>query len=191
MVKDQQELAVPGVTVTATSPDLQGARTTVTDAQGLYALRALPPGSYEVKFELAGFGTVTRNTVVPLGLTVEQNGLRERCVLRWWMSDGGWEWIRRAVSLETAVLAKLEATDIPAPRVIASTRDAGVGGPAVLMTRLPGKVYLMPRDRERWLRQMEQMQRLTRVRDLTIKSKGPGSGVVEVQLSMNIYYTER
>jgi Tfp pilus assembly protein PilO len=42
-----------------------------------------------------------------------------------------------------------------------------------------------------FLRQMEQMQRLTRVRDLTIKSKGSGSGVVEVQLSMNIYYTER
>jgi Tfp pilus assembly protein PilO len=42
-----------------------------------------------------------------------------------------------------------------------------------------------------FLRQMEQMQRLTRVRDLTIKSKQPGSGVVEVQLSMNIYYTEK
>lgn len=42
-----------------------------------------------------------------------------------------------------------------------------------------------------FLRQMEQMQRLTRVRDLTVKSREAGSGVVDVSLSMNIYYTER
>ena len=34
MVKDQQDLAVPGATVTATSPALQGPRSTVTDTQG-------------------------------------------------------------------------------------------------------------------------------------------------------------
>ena len=42
-----------------------------------------------------------------------------------------------------------------------------------------------------FLRQMEQMQRLTRVRDLTVRAKEPGSGVVDVSLSMNIYYTEK
>lgn len=42
-----------------------------------------------------------------------------------------------------------------------------------------------------FLRQMEQMQRLTRVRDLTVTAKNPGSGVVDVTLSMNIYYTEK
>src|SRR5215211_406224 len=42
-----------------------------------------------------------------------------------------------------------------------------------------------------FLRQMEQMQRLTRVRDLTVKSKTAGSGIVDVSLSMNIYYTEK
>lgn len=42
-----------------------------------------------------------------------------------------------------------------------------------------------------FLRQMEQMQRLTRVRDLTVKARQPGSGVVDVSLSMNIYYTEK
>ena len=73
MVKDSQDLAVPGVTVTATSPALQGPRTTVTDAQGLYVMRALPPGDYQVKFELNGFATLARNTAVPLGLTIEQN----------------------------------------------------------------------------------------------------------------------
>ncbi len=42
-----------------------------------------------------------------------------------------------------------------------------------------------------FLRQMEQMQRLTRVRDLTVTTRKPGSGVVDVSLSMNIYYTEK
>lgn len=100
-------------------------------------------------------------------LTVERNGLRGRYVLRWWKPDSGWEsWIRRAVSLETAVLAKLERSDIPAPRLIGSLNDAALGGPAVLMTRLPGKVHLLPHDREDWLRQMAQM--LTRIHALGI-----------------------
>src|ERR1700721_2018568 len=72
-VKDQQDLAVPGVTVTVTSPALQGARTATTEALGGYVFRNLPPGDYQVKFELSGFGTVTQNTSVPLGLTVEQH----------------------------------------------------------------------------------------------------------------------
>src|SRR2546428_8854934 len=73
LVKDQQDLAVPGVTVTVTSPALQGPRSTVTDKEGLYTLRALPPGQYQVKFELSGFATATRSAVVPLGLVVAQN----------------------------------------------------------------------------------------------------------------------
>ena len=72
-VLDQQDRAVPGATVTATSPALLGPRSAVTDAEGNYALRALPPGDYEVVFELSGFATVHRKTAVPLGLTVDQN----------------------------------------------------------------------------------------------------------------------
>ena len=73
MVKDQQALAVPGVAVTATSVALQGPRSTVSDAQGLFVLSQLPAGIYQVKFELTGFATVTLNATVPLGVTVEQN----------------------------------------------------------------------------------------------------------------------
>ena len=72
-VRDQQGLAVPGVSVTATSPALQGPRSTTTDAEGLYVIRALPPGEYEVRFESTGFGTVTRTTNVPLGLVAVQD----------------------------------------------------------------------------------------------------------------------
>lgn len=42
-----------------------------------------------------------------------------------------------------------------------------------------------------FLRQLEGMQRLTRVRDLTVKTRQPGSGIVDVTLAMNIYYTEK
>jgi aminoglycoside phosphotransferase (APT) family kinase protein len=96
-------------------------------------------------------------------LIVERRGHREEYVLRWWEPGQS---PASAVPLETAVLTKLEGSGIPAPRVIASTADAALGGPAVLMTRLAGKVLLMPRDRERWLQQMAQM--LARIHALAI-----------------------
>src|SRR5687767_12973973 len=73
VVIDQQGLAVPGVTVTASSPALQGSRTTVTDGDGSFTIPALPPGVYEVRYELSSFATVTQTSTVALGLTVEQN----------------------------------------------------------------------------------------------------------------------
>ena len=73
VVRDEQSLPVPGVTVTATSPALQGPRTVVTDNTGSFVFPSLPPGSYTVTFELPGFATVTRPTSVALGLVVEQN----------------------------------------------------------------------------------------------------------------------
>jgi outer membrane receptor protein involved in Fe transport len=69
-VKDQSGLIIPGVTVTATSPALQGARSTVTDENGIFSIPALPPGTYMVQFELSGMATISREgTVVPLGGT--------------------------------------------------------------------------------------------------------------------------
>src|SRR5215475_12577328 len=73
VVKDAQDLPVPGVTVTATSPALQGARTATTDAQGLYTLTLLPAGTYAIKFDIQGFQTVARSVALSLGLTTEQN----------------------------------------------------------------------------------------------------------------------
>ena len=72
-VVDPQGLPVPGVSVTATAAVLQGPRQVVTDAIGSYSLLALPPGTYDVRFELNGFGTVTESIAVPLGLAVERN----------------------------------------------------------------------------------------------------------------------
>jgi len=107
-------------------------------------------------------------------LTVVRNGRPSRYVLRSWPPDNEHQdWILRAVAAEDAVLAALEGSDVPAPRLVASTSDVAAGGPALLMTRVPGRVLLMPRDREHWLRQMAQM--LARIHALDATGAGFGS----------------
>ena len=54
-IEDAQGAVLPGVTVTVTSPQLQGANTTVTDGGGQFRFPALPPGTYHLTAELAGF----------------------------------------------------------------------------------------------------------------------------------------
>ena len=54
-------LDLPGVTVTAKSPALQGTRTTVTGANGTYVLANLPPGDYQITFTIQGFKAQTLN----------------------------------------------------------------------------------------------------------------------------------
>ena len=57
-------VGVPGATVTVTSPNLQGARTTETTQTGDYIIALLPPGNYTVKFELSGMSTASRKVVL-------------------------------------------------------------------------------------------------------------------------------
>ncbi|MCM2257279.1 MAG: TonB-dependent receptor [Vicinamibacteria bacterium] len=69
-VADSGGLVLPGVTVTATSPALQGARTAVTSANGDFIIPFLPAGDYKVRFELQGFQAVERKVRVQLAETV-------------------------------------------------------------------------------------------------------------------------
>lgn len=55
-----------GVTITVTSPVLQGERTTITTRNGRYWLPALPPGRYDVTFSRAKLQTLTRRVLVEL-----------------------------------------------------------------------------------------------------------------------------
>ncbi|MEA2570299.1 MAG: hypothetical protein QOI24_2300 [Acidobacteriota bacterium] len=55
-----------GVTVTITSPSLQGTRSTMTGENGAYSFAALPPGEYVVTFEQPGVTTATRNVTLRL-----------------------------------------------------------------------------------------------------------------------------
>ena len=65
---------MPGVTVSITSPSMQGTRTDVTGGDGIYRFSAIPPGDYTVKYELAGFETIIRTGLrVGLGFTATVN----------------------------------------------------------------------------------------------------------------------
>ena len=63
-VSDQQGLALPGVTINATSPNLQGVRTIVTQENGDYVMVGLPAGIYTLSFELSGFERVTKTVTL-------------------------------------------------------------------------------------------------------------------------------
>lgn len=63
-VKDEQGGALPGVTVVATSPDMISPASGVTDHEGYYRLINLPPGTYTVTAELAGFAVFKREDVL-------------------------------------------------------------------------------------------------------------------------------
>ncbi len=54
-VTDSSGAALPGVTVTLSSPRLAGTLTAITDGTGQYTFPALPPDIYAVGFELTGF----------------------------------------------------------------------------------------------------------------------------------------
>jgi hypothetical protein len=59
-VADSSGAALPGVTVTASSPALQGQRSAVTNGEGVYRLPQLPPGEYRIAYEMPGFATIVR-----------------------------------------------------------------------------------------------------------------------------------
>lgn len=69
-VVDAQGGALPGVSVTAKSPDTGYFRTVVTNEQGLYLLPLLPPGAYDVAMELAGFSSTTRRVALTVGASI-------------------------------------------------------------------------------------------------------------------------
>src|SRR5262245_56202306 len=75
-VRDESGAVLPGTTVTVTSPALPaGAASSATNANGEYRFTDLPPGSYALRFELAGFGTYEEQ-----GLRVVVGGTIERLV---------------------------------------------------------------------------------------------------------------
>lgn len=72
---DSSGAMLPGVTVSITSPSMiGGARTAVTDALGSYRFGQLPPGVYQVAFELTSFRAMTiENIVVNANATATVN----------------------------------------------------------------------------------------------------------------------
>jgi len=60
---------LPGVTVEAASPSLQGVRSVITRGDGRYRFPGVPPGVYRVKGTLSGFGPAEKTVTVSLDAT--------------------------------------------------------------------------------------------------------------------------
>lgn len=66
-VSDASDAVIPGVSVTLTSPVIQGSQNVITDEAGTYRFILLPPGTYALKYELPGFKTVLREGIIVQG----------------------------------------------------------------------------------------------------------------------------
>ena len=60
-------VAIPGVTVTVTSPVLMGSRTAYSGDNGDYIIRGLPPGKYMAEYTMEGMAPIKRSLEVELG----------------------------------------------------------------------------------------------------------------------------
>ncbi|HEV8578489.1 MAG TPA: TonB-dependent receptor [Thermoanaerobaculia bacterium] len=109
---------VPGVLVTATSPNLQGSKTTTTSSNGDYLFPSLPAGEYKVTFELEGMQTVTRELrvaaaqTVPLDVEMALTTIEEEIVV-----TGTLEEISQGVQAATTYTKTL-VDELPAGRTI-------------------------------------------------------------------------
>lgn len=73
-ITDADGLGLPGVSVTLSSPAMQGIRSFVATADGNFRFPSLPPGVYTIKFTLSGFQTKERPGIkVSLGSTTTVN----------------------------------------------------------------------------------------------------------------------
>jgi outer membrane receptor protein involved in Fe transport len=129
--------ALPGVTVTATSPSLQGERSVTTNSNGDYNIPSLPPGEYTVSFQLEGFQEAKRSLKVSaaqeakLDTELQVSGVSEEIVV-----TGTYETISTTPQVSTTFEKKFVAA-LPVERDLRNTvlltpgvSDTGPGGNA-------------------------------------------------------------
>jgi hypothetical protein len=63
IVRSVDQMPLPGVAVTVSSPSLQGARETVSDINGVYDIHGLMPGAYRIAYTMDGFRAAVRENV--------------------------------------------------------------------------------------------------------------------------------
>ena len=87
-VTDVDGNPIPGVTVTASGPNLPGKRVDVTRSSGLYRMPQMPPGIYTLTVELKGMKTIERpdirvsvNTTNNMNFTMEPAPIEETMVV--------------------------------------------------------------------------------------------------------------
>src|ERR1700736_6335792 len=62
-VKDQSGAVAPNASVTVTNSETNVARSTVTNAAGIYSFPDLTPGMYQVRVAAAGFATIVKTNI--------------------------------------------------------------------------------------------------------------------------------
>src|SRR3954462_2188276 len=121
-VTDTSGASIPGATVTVTNTATNGARTTVTNVDGLYTFPSLPPGTYALKVELAGFKTAE---VAAFKLDVQQAA-------------------RRDVALEVGTIEETVTVNVKATLLNTESTTVGTVIDNKVVTELPlnGRQYL-------------------------------------------------
>ena len=82
---DEQGAPLPGVSLTLSGEKLMGTRSTASDTNGDFRFPALPPGTYSLKAELGGFGTVVQENIrlsttatLSLSITLKPSTVQEQ-----------------------------------------------------------------------------------------------------------------
>ncbi|MBI4473121.1 MAG: TonB-dependent receptor [Acidobacteria bacterium] len=115
-VTDTTGAFIPGVTISLTSPAIQGARNAVTDETGSYRFILLPPGTYSVTYELPGFKTLVREGIIVQGSRT----------------------VTLAVALEVATVAETVTVTGESPVVDVQNATVGVAFNQTLLRDLTG-----------------------------------------------------
>lgn len=87
---------------------------------------------------------------------IDRQGTRHRLVVRRYVESGiPSDHAPPVVDAEARTLRALAPSDVPSPRLVAADPSGEESGaPALLMTRLPGRMLLTPRDPASWSRQI-------------------------------------
>jgi hypothetical protein len=130
-VADAGALPLPGVTVTAASPAVQGTKVVVTSANGDFMIPFLPPGEYTVTFELAGFAPqkqtigVAMSETQPMKVTLAIASVTETVTVQGTTST---EVLKTGTIAETYKSAKIETLPIGRTLESAVLLAPGVSG---------------------------------------------------------------
>lgn len=117
-VRDTSGGVLPGVTVEATSPAIQGtSRSAVSDGAGIYRIIDLPPGLYSVTATLQGFSTVQRGSIqvagagtITIPVEMRVGALQETITVTSETPVVDVQSVRRETVLDAAIVAAIPAT---------------------------------------------------------------------------------
>ncbi|HEX9669481.1 MAG TPA: TonB-dependent receptor, partial [Thermoanaerobaculia bacterium] len=142
-VTTAEDAALPGATVTVSSPALQGTRSTTSAEDGSYIVVQLPPGEYSITFEMQGFANAEKTAKLSAAqtTTLDQEmvleGVTEEIVV-----TGSYETISAGGQASTTYNYKEVIEKLPVDRNIrdAVLLTAGVSstGPRAGITRNSG-----------------------------------------------------